>query len=85
MLQSKTSQGQGMGEGRKRNISMSFSSLEDGCAAEALPTSPPGDRSQGKEKEEELMSKEAIGGVGEGAAKPSRTWCPLFMINPLDE
>lgn len=64
---------------------MSFSSLEDGCAAEALPTSPPGDRSQGKEKEEELMSKEAIGGVGEGAAKPSRTWCPLFMINPLDE
>lgn len=36
-----------------------------------------GDRGQGKEKEGELMSKEAIGGVGEGAAKPSGTWCPL--------
>lgn len=74
-----------MGEGGKRNISTSLSSLEDVCAAGALPTYPAGDRGQGKEKEGELMSKEAIGGVGEGAAKPSGTWCPLFMINPLDE
>ncbi|KAI4539897.1 hypothetical protein MG293_010292 [Ovis ammon polii] len=58
-----SSQGQGMGEGGKRNISTSLSSLEDVCAAGALPTSPAGDRGQGKEKEGELMSKEAIGGV----------------------
>ena len=78
-----SSQGQGR-EKEGRETPPWFSSLGDVCAAGRLPTSPPGDRGQGKEKEE-LRSKEAIGGVGEGAAKPSGTWCPLFMLNPLDE